>query len=256
MKIIQVTDIHLTAPGGTVLGLDPLARLDACIADINRNHADADLVVLSGDLANDGERDAYVALRQSLTALTPPHRLMLGNHDDRGLFREVFPEADVADGFVQTTVDTADGRLILLDTLDAGRVEGRLCSERLSWFDRRLGEAQGRPVFVFMHHPPFRLHMPVLDAIRLAEPDLLHAVMAKHGNVRHIFAGHVHRLASGVWRSIPFSTLRGTNHQAALVFSPEPPPASFEPPVYAIAFLDGEVVVHFHEFPAPSTQPR
>jgi 3',5'-cyclic AMP phosphodiesterase CpdA len=255
MKIILLTDTHLTAPGGTVCGLDPLARLDACIADINRHHADADLVVLSGDLANDGEPEAYMALRESLTALTPPHHLMLGNHDDRAIFRDVFPEADVEDGFVQAAVDTADGRLILLDTLDFGHVEGRLCAERLRWLDRRLGEAQGRPVFVFMHHPPFQLRMPVLDGIGLADPDLLHAVMAKHGNVRHIFAGHVHRLATGVWRGIPFSTLRGTNHQAALVFTALSPPASFEPPIYAIAFLDGEVVVHFHEFLERSTQP-
>ena len=38
MKIIQVTDLHLVTPGQTLCGLDPLARLQACIADINQNH--------------------------------------------------------------------------------------------------------------------------------------------------------------------------------------------------------------------------
>ncbi|WP_245458628.1 MULTISPECIES: metallophosphoesterase [unclassified Mesorhizobium] len=86
MKIIQLSDPHLMAPGGRLHGSDPLTRLEACLADIGRNHADADLVVISGDLTNDGDRAAYAALRQALAGLVPPCRLMLGNHDDRALF--------------------------------------------------------------------------------------------------------------------------------------------------------------------------
>ena len=84
MKIIQVTDLHLPEPGALLFGLDPFARLAACVDDINRNHADADLVVMSGDLANDGERGAYVGLQEKLKVLRPPVRMMMGNHDDRG----------------------------------------------------------------------------------------------------------------------------------------------------------------------------
>ncbi|TIT69552.1 MAG: phosphodiesterase, partial [Mesorhizobium sp.] len=120
MKIIQLSDPHLMAPGGRLHGSDPLARLEACLADIGRNHADADLVVVSGDLTNDGERAAYAALRQTLAGFVPPCRLMLGNPDDRALFLEMFPEAPAGRGFVQSVFDGSDGRLILLDTLDAG----------------------------------------------------------------------------------------------------------------------------------------
>jgi 3',5'-cyclic AMP phosphodiesterase CpdA len=43
MKFIQVTDMHIMPPGERLLGLDPRAQLDACIADINAHHADAEL---------------------------------------------------------------------------------------------------------------------------------------------------------------------------------------------------------------------
>lgn len=249
MKIIQITDLHLTRPGDTLFGLDPLARLEAGLADVNLNHADADLVVISGDLANDGERVAYDTLKDHLRSLVPPFRLMLGNHDDRDLFRAVFPEAEAEEGFVQAAIDTEEGRLIVLDTLDAGHVEGRLCQVRLDWLDRRLAEVRGRPAFIFMHHPPFKLHMPVLDGVRLADPDALHDLLARHGNVRHIFAGHVHRPVAGSWRGIPFTALRGTNHQFALDFSEGRLATSHEPPAYAVIFIDAEgVVVHFHDF--------
>ncbi len=62
MKLIHITDTHLVAPGMKLYGLDPRARLDAAIADINRHHADAELVVVTGDLTNWGEVEAYSRL--------------------------------------------------------------------------------------------------------------------------------------------------------------------------------------------------
>jgi 3',5'-cyclic-AMP phosphodiesterase len=257
LKIIQVTDTHLAAPGARLFGLDPLARLDACIDDINRNHADVDLVVVSGDLANNGERAAYVALKESLARLRPPVRLMLGNHDDRDLFLDVFDGVVAEGGYVQASVDLRHGRLLLLDTLDAGQIAGRLCASRLAWLERRLAEAGDTPVYVFMHHPPFRLHLPDLDRVGLANADEFKAVLLRHGNVRHIFAGHVHRIATGAWCGASFSTLRGTNHQSALALVDDgPTPVSLEPPVYAIAVIDDDVVVHFREFLDRSAQAR
>lgn len=249
MKVIQLSDPHLMAPGGRLYGSDPLARLDACLADIVKNHADAELVVISGDLTNDGERAAYAALKERLAAFAPPCRLMLGNHDDRALFFEMFPQAAAEGGFVQSVFDGSQGRLILLDTLDSGHVEGRLCQARLDWLDQRLQEARDRSVLLFMHHPPFRIQIPALDEVRLAGADIFHDVLSRHGNVRHIFAGHVHRLIAGSWRGIPVSTLRSTNHQTALDFS-ESWSLGHEPPAYAVVFIDADgVVVYFHDFP-------
>jgi 3',5'-cyclic AMP phosphodiesterase CpdA len=251
MKVIQISDPHLMTPGGLLYGSNPLSRLQACLADIGANHADADLVVISGDLTNDGERPAYEALRESLTKFGPPCRLMLGNHDDRAVFLEMFPQAAAERGFVQNVVDDAEGRLILLDTLDSGRVEGKLCAARLDWLDEQLQEARDRPVFLFMNHPPFRIHIPKLDRVMLADADALHEVLLRHGNVRHIFAGHVHRLIAGSWRGIPISTLRSTNHQTALDFS-QSWSLGHEPPAYAVILIDADgVIVHFHDFPVP-----
>ncbi|PSJ60846.1 phosphodiesterase [Pseudaminobacter soli (ex Li et al. 2025)] len=248
MKLIQVTDLHLVNPGEKHFGLDPLARLEACIADINRNHADADLVVFSGDLTDRGEAIAYEALKQRLATLVPPYRLMIGNHDDRAVFLEAFPEAADENGFIQTHLDLPHGRVLLLDTVEQGQIEGRLCDSRLAWLDERLGEAEGRPAYVFTHHPPFDIHMPTLDELKLMDHAALYDVLARHGAVRHIFSGHVHRPVGGSWRGIPISTIRGTNHQSALVFSGDYQ-TSTEPPAYAVIIAsEDSVVVHHHDF--------
>ncbi|MDH6233462.1 Icc protein [Mesorhizobium soli] len=248
MKLIQVTDLHLVNPGEMLVGLDPLARLDACIADINHNHADADLVVFSGDLSDRGEAIAYETLKRRLATLVPPHRLMIGNHDDRAVFLETFPKAADENGFIQTHLDMPHGRVLLLDTVEQGQVEGRLCATRLEWLDERLGEAEGRPAYVFTHHPPFDIHMPTLDVLKLMDHAALYDVLTSHGTVRHIFSGHVHRPVGGSWRGIPVSTVRGTNHQSALVFSGDYR-TSMEPPAYAVIIVsEDSVVVHHHDF--------
>lgn len=251
MKVIQVTDTHLAAPGEMIHDLDPAERLEICIADINAHHADAAMCVVTGDLAHGGKVEAYFELRRILSGLAMPYHLIIGNHDRRDTFLKVFPETPVDEnGYVQSVIDCAVGRFILLDTVEDGEKGGSFCAERGSWLERRLQEADGRAVYIFMHHPPFEIGIPSLDRIRLLDPAILRQVVARYSNIKHIFFGHVHRPIVGHWAGIPFSTLRGTNHQVALDFTADAKiPRSYEPPAYAIVlFGPDSLIVHFHDY--------
>ncbi len=251
MKFIQVTDMHIMPPGERLLGLDPRAQLDACIADINAHHADAELCVFTGDLGHEGYVDAYRNLRDALAALSLPYYLMLGNHDDREAFKEAFPEiACDRHGFVQSVIDTGAGRFILLDSYEPAAVWGSFCEKRAAWLRDRLEESTGRPVYLFIHHPPFEIGIPSLDRIRLLEAGHLRGAIEPFDNIKHIFFGHVHRPIAGSWLGIPCSFVRGTNHQVALDFhTTRPVPKNHEPPAYAVVLLNSEsVVVHMHDF--------
>jgi 3',5'-cyclic AMP phosphodiesterase CpdA len=249
VKLIQVSDLHFVPPRVRLLGLDPRARLEACIADINANHADAELCLFTGDLADRGAPAAYRALREVLGGLKVPHRLLIGNHDDRAAFRAVFPESPLDDnGFVQSVVCCAAGDLVLLDTHEPGTGAGSFCEARQAWLSARLAEAGGRPIYLFMHHPPFDIGIPSLDRIRLADPEGFAAALDGAQNIVHLFFGHVHRPVSGSWRGVPFSALRSTVHQVPLDFETEAPvPYNHESPAYAIILIDeARTVVHHH----------
>ncbi len=212
MKLIQVTDTHLAPPGELVDGLDPRARLDAVVAAINCNHRDAELCIFSGDLTEDGEVEAFEELRECLAALRVPHRLMIGNHDNRENFQRVFPDAPAGpNGFVQQAVETQEGLLLRLDSHEPGAHWGSYGEKKLGWLAAQLENAQGRPVYLFLHHPPFALEVPRLDKMALLEAEPLAALLAQHSNIRHLFFGHVHRAIAGSWRGIPISAIRGTN---------------------------------------------
>lgn len=250
MKLIHVTDTHLVAPGKRLFGLDPQARLAACVDDIVANHADAALCVITGDLAHRGELAAYEALARELARLPMPVHALVGNHDARAPFRAAFPAAARDDnGFVQGVARRDEGDFIFLDTLDEGVHGGRLCDARLAWLAARLDEAGRRPVYLFMHHPPFAIGMDWLDEIALREPERF-ARMLEGRDVRHLFYGHVHRPVCGSWRGIPMSTMRGTNHQVPFDLGPrlETLP-SHEPPAYGVVLIEpDQVVVHLHDY--------
>jgi 3',5'-cyclic AMP phosphodiesterase CpdA len=141
---------------------------------------------------------------------------------------------------------------LFLDTLDEASHAGQMCERRLSWFARQLAETPSdRAILIFMHHPPFEVGVHAMDRIALAErAQFAEVVQPYQGRIRHLFFGHVHRPINGSWNGIPFSTLRGTNHQVAFDLDPSAPHfASHEPPAYAVALLNpGGVVVHTHDF--------
>ena len=252
MKLIHFTDTHFVGPGEMLYGLDPRARLDACIADINANHADADLAVLTGDLTHFGDVASFENVRDALSALKVPLRVLLGNHDRNETFRRTFPDVPVdPHGNVQSVMDTAAGRLMFLDTTLAGSHGGRYDAERLDWLEAQFRDSGDTPVFIFMHHPPLQLGIPSMDRIGLAQADAFAARLRPYlPRIRHVFFGHVHRPVSGSWQGVPFSTLRATNHQVRLDFhAAGGPPVSHEPPAYAVVLIDAaNVVIHTHDF--------
>lgn len=120
MLVAQASDLHLRA--------DPAHASHASLARL-LNHLTAlkplpDLLVLSGDLADDGDIDSYRHLRAALEHWPGALQLTAGNHDDRGQLLRVFPEMGTNDGFLQSTAEFKRWRLILIDTLAPGKVGG------------------------------------------------------------------------------------------------------------------------------------
>ncbi len=254
---LHLTDLHVTRVGAPPLyGLDPGERLAAAVADIARRHgpgsdAPAAFAVITGDLTHHGEPEAYARLRTILAGLPCPAHLMLGNHDERDAFRAAFPEAPLDDqGFIQQAFATAAGTFITLDTKIPATHAGGLCRARLDWLAARLGEDDA-PVFLCLHHPPYRVGITAMDTIPLRDADALAEVIAPYrARIRHLFHGHLHRPIAGSWRGIPASSLRGMSHQVALDFaSRQNTPGSHEQPAYAVVRATAEdVVVHSHDF--------
>ncbi len=250
MKLIHMSDIHLTAPGKTIGGRDPNANLERALAHALADHADAELLVITGDLSDWGDTEDYVRLKARLAALPIPSRLCIGNHDDRARFLDIFPEARDSNGFAQGVLDTSAGRCLFLDTWGPETHAGHFCAMRQAWLEERLAEHAG-PFLIFMHHNPIPTHLEPMDQIRLLDDAPFRSLIGRHaGKIRHIFFGHCHMPLAGSTAGVPTTSLRGTNHASIAVFSEtQLLSASDLPEAYGVVFIAPDyVTVHMIEF--------
>jgi len=223
MLIAQITDTHISTPDSAN---DRVFRtpehLERAVAHLNGLDPRPDVVLATGDLVERGEPAEYARLRSILDRLTMPLYLVPGNHDSREHLARAFADRGYlpGSGFLQYTVEPWPVRLIGLDTNVPGEHGGRLCAERLGWLEARLAEAPSRPTVVFMHHPPFRTGMAVMDEMGLEGGEELARVIQHHSQVERVLCGHVHRPMTRRFAGTVASTSPATAHQLALDLAP------------------------------------
>ena len=222
MIIGQITDLHVALPDSpTDRRFHTADYLERCVTHINALRSKPDVLLLTGDLVEDGTLREYERLRALLEPLDMPLYLIPGNHDDRDNLRAVFADHDYwpkHGPFLQYTVEHYPVRLVGLDTLLPGKSRGELCDERLAWLDAKLREAPDRPTLVFMHHPPLRTGFTRMDRSRVADSERLGEIVARHPQIERIVCGHIHRPVQQRWYGTLVSICPGTAHQLALDF--------------------------------------
>jgi Icc protein len=243
LKFIHLTDPHLTA-AGELFNIDVCGRLRLAVASINEWHQDAEMVMVTGDIAHWGESGAYEFASEIFGELTMPWYPLAGNHDEKPAYFNGMANAprDENDRTCYK-LQTSAGLFLALDTTVDGTHAGELDDAQLAWLDQQLG-ATDDSAFLFMHHHPLTSGLMALDRIRLKNNDALANVLDLHpGSVRHIFFGHMHRSFHGSWRGTPFSTVKSTAHQVSPRLNiDEPLVSSSEMPAYAVVFIDDEAV--------------
>jgi 3',5'-cyclic-AMP phosphodiesterase len=252
--LVQLSDLHIVAPGALAYGrVDTARALERAVASVRRLRQQASAVVITGDLTDRGQAVEYARLRELLQPLSMPVFLMPGNHDERTALREAFPgHRYLGDGeFIQYSVAVGDLQLVALDTLAPGMSHGELCERRLGWLDDELGRLGRRPVVLALHHPPFSTLIDHMDHIglRLGAPELA-AIVARHPNVERVISGHLHRAIETRFAGTLASTAPSTAHQVCLDFAPDAKPAfAFEPPGFRVHAWTADVGVVSHLAP-------
>ncbi|MEW6340416.1 MAG: phosphodiesterase [Paraburkholderia sp.] len=270
MLLAQISDLHIKRPGALAYRrVDTGAALERCVAALNALEPRPDVVIMTGDLVDQGDPEQYAHLKALLAPLEIPYYLLVGNHDDRTALRDAFSDrAELRTGgdFVHYAADIGPLRLIALDSIVPGQSAGNLCDARLTWLARQLDEAQGKPVIVALHHPPFECGIGHMDALRL-DPQAaqkLAALIARHPNVERVICGHVHRPMFVRFGGTIASAVPAPAHQVALDLRADAPSAfMLEPPAFALHRYDaasGLVTHHAYvdaaEGPYPFYEPE
>lgn len=217
MWIAHLSDLHLTASSRPLYGrVDTGAAFALALARLAALKRRPDLVLLTGDLADDGREGTYLALRHQLAGLGLPFCLLPGNHDDREVLTAVFPESFAGWQEGVGCLDLPGGRLLLLDTSVPGREWGRVEAGQVA----RLEALLRGPTLLAMHHPPFAVGIPGMDRIACrGEVRSLGRRLGQRG-IEGLLCGHVHRHVATVFHGIPAQVAPSPAHQIALDVGP------------------------------------
>jgi 3',5'-cyclic AMP phosphodiesterase CpdA len=250
VKIVQFTDLHLSGTGEPVGGYDTWRVTAAALDHIRAHNADADRVVITGDIAHWGEPATYERFKALIDGFPIPIDLLLGNHDHRGNFIAAFgARCRFEAPFAHYVADVGGHRLIFLDSVTDGAHGGTLDAERIAWAEEKIA-ATDLPVIVFLHHQPILMGVWALDRIALRDFAPFYGLLRRRRDrIRHIFFGHSHIAIQGNVEGVSFTGLRSMGPQMWPDFKAAQSCRWNGSPHYAVALVDAHaVVIHYQDF--------
>ncbi|MBS1880819.1 MAG: phosphodiesterase [Actinobacteria bacterium] len=246
--LVQLSDFHV----GADWGRDPVAQLREAVAAVADLPDPPDAIVLSGDLADDGEPASYEAVRKELARLRAPLFPLPGNHDRRGPLREAFGLAGQGEERIDYSAELGPLRLLVLDSIVPGQDSGAFDATALTWLDAELAAAPGLPALLATHHPPLATGIPAWDGINLSAADrqALGEVVARHPQLLAIVGGHLHSAMGAALAGRPVLAAPSVYLPTAPRFgSAEVPHSELGPGGFVVHVLhEGELASHFRRF--------
>jgi Icc protein len=248
--IAHLSDPHLD---GSEEARGRLRRITSYLREFRQP---ADVVLVTGDLADHGLESEYAELAAELK-LDVPVLVLPGNHDLSAPLRAGLASYIDSPGEghpVHQVHDVGEARFILLDTTVPGEDYGLLPEGSLAWLDAALREPVDGPLFIAFHQPPFELHHATMDQwmLRTREP---FAAVLEGKPVTALLAGHVHNAMSSMFAGIPLRIAPGIRSSVPLPFEPAPTGGRLVDPTAHPGFAlhvhaPGEPLQTLYRFPA------
>jgi len=213
--IAHLSDTHYLGSRRALYGkVDTDRTLVRALEQLERSGTNPSAIVITGDLADLGEPDAYVRLRDELEPVA--ERMgskiiwVMGNHDERGPFSSILFGGDSDDATPQDRIYDVDGlRIVALDSSVPGYHHGELTDDQLSWLEEMLAIPAAHGTLLALHHPPLPSPIEIMAIIELQQQQKL-ADVIRGTDVRGILAGHLHYSTNGTFAGIPVSVASAT----------------------------------------------
>jgi Icc protein len=204
MLIAQLSDPHIFKRGELMEGrVDTARNLSLALSTLKTLSTQPAVILLTGDLVNDGTPEQYEHLGEILAGDLESPIVVAGNHDDRAGLRKLFPQLSdcgSGDDSIDYVIDIDEGdfatTFVVLDTTVPGDHGGSLSVDQLSWLESQLESRPNRRVVVVQHHPPFESGIGFMDEYGLRGAAAEAEVVRRFANIDAVLCGHLHRPAS------------------------------------------------------------
>jgi len=188
LRVAQITDIHLLAePNAKLHGVDTAIALQKVIDAIGELSPLPDLMIATGDLAEDGSKATYNRLRQLLASVNVPVYVLAGNHDDISEMHVSFVDGNIK--FVNTA-RMGKWNFMFVNSQVVGESYGFISADELSLLRGNLELAGDAPVVVALHHTPMQICPQA--SCQLQNVSEFNQLMHSFPGIKAVIAGHTH----------------------------------------------------------------
>jgi Icc protein len=214
--IVHISDTHYLADRARLYGkVDTDSTLELAISQLERSGMRPDAIVVTGDVADRGEPDAY---RRTRALIEPVAKRIgaellwvMGNHDDRSAFRVDLLGEQPSIRPLDHVITVNGLRIVALDSSVPGYHHGELDKSQLEWLRAVLSEDAPHGTLLALHHPPLPTPLRLMTVLELQHQERL-ADAIRGSDVRGILAGHLHYATTGLFAGIPVSVAAATSY--------------------------------------------
>lgn len=200
VRLLQITDPHLFSDEKTdLLGINTTDSFQAVIEEICDSSFDYDLILATGDLVQDHNREAYHHFAQMVKPLKKPLFWIEGNHDIQpqmthslAIYEQIQPYKHILAGkFWQ---------IILLDSHLENIPAGELSPTQLEFLQRSLQSNPDRYTLIVLHHNILPTNSAWLDQHSLHNSEELAEILFPFKQVKALLHGHIHQEVDAIWK--------------------------------------------------------
>lgn len=200
VRLLQITDSHLFSDDhGELLGVNTNDSFQAVLNEINESSFDYDLVLATGDLVQDHNREAYHRFGQMVKTLEKPLFWLEGNHDTQpqmgkalSIYQQIQPHKHILAG--------QHWQIILLDSHIENLPRGELNRTQLDFLTQMLARYPERYMLIALHHNILPTHSAWLDQHSLRNSEELAEVLFPFKQVKALIHGHIHQEVDTIWK--------------------------------------------------------
>jgi 3',5'-cyclic AMP phosphodiesterase CpdA len=229
MLIAQLSDPHVRPEGKLYQGVADSNRMfSEALGHVHALDQRPDLLLITGDLVDEGRPDEYAMMRELLSVSRIPFLVIPGNHDHRENFRAAFHDQSwlPAEGPLHWCVDDHPVRVMGLDSCVPGKHHGHIDAQGLAWLAATLALETIKPTLLLLHHPPFVSGIPYMDQHRCLETQQLEEIVRAASNIEVVLCGHVHRTILRRWAGTVVCSCPSSTTEIDLQFAPDAKPQS------------------------------
>ena len=253
--LIQITDTHILPPGEILYDeVDTTLHLAETVQQINRMRPLPDVVMITGDLVEHGDKAGYKHFLELIEPLKMPTYVVPGNHDNPQVMTEVFAGTSyfpTSDSTFQYAVEDMPFRILALNSRSDGTELPAFDEHRLSWLKRELGQSD-KPTLIALHHPPMTTGIELIDMGGSEWFQGIKSAVAEANHVKLVICGHCHTDMSGRMGPVPVYMAPATAHQLVatrgLTIAPAAINVAGTPVLHH--FIDGDFVSGSNRWPA------